>query len=312
MNEQVSNQMATTAAGEVSTRTPDLIAFEINSIKSETMRMLLSNSIEIGRRLVEAKSLVQHGEWGSWLKEKVDYSKSTANNLMKLFEEYGESQLSLFGAEVKSQTLGNLSYTQAIALLALDESEREEFVKENNVEDMSTRELQRAIKEKQAAEQRAHEIESEKAELESACQSLRAEADRLKDELDSIKENDNSDKLEADYEKISKEFVRVCQEKNEAEERIQELEKSLAEKPIDATIIEVPEDVQRELEELRKQVKEQKTESKEKAEFQVKFEQTVQMMNELIRAAGKISGEEQKYKQAIVKMLEKINETLDV
>ena len=36
-------------------RTPEVIAAEINSIKSQTKTMILCNSIEIGKRLVEAK-----------------------------------------------------------------------------------------------------------------------------------------------------------------------------------------------------------------------------------------------------------------
>ena len=70
-------------------RTPDMIATEINSIKSQTRIMVLCNSIEIGRRLVEAKEMLPHGEWGKWLETSVDYSQSTANNLMRIFEEYG-------------------------------------------------------------------------------------------------------------------------------------------------------------------------------------------------------------------------------
>ena len=65
-------------------RTPELIAAEINHIKEETKRIVLNNSIEIGRRLTEAKLLIPHGQWGVWLKENVDYSKTTANNLMNI------------------------------------------------------------------------------------------------------------------------------------------------------------------------------------------------------------------------------------
>ncbi|MDF2790465.1 MAG: hypothetical protein K0S80_3566, partial [Neobacillus sp.] len=42
---------------ELLIRTPIMIATEINSIKEQTKKMLLVNSIEIGRRLVEAKTI---------------------------------------------------------------------------------------------------------------------------------------------------------------------------------------------------------------------------------------------------------------
>ena len=62
-------------------RTPEIVAAEINSIKEQTQNILLFNSIEIGRRLTEAKNMMEHGQFGKWLAEKVDYSQSTANNL---------------------------------------------------------------------------------------------------------------------------------------------------------------------------------------------------------------------------------------
>jgi len=98
-------------------RTPQLIAIEINSIKEQTRKQVLFNSIEIGKRLAEAKIMLGHGEWGGWLKSYVDYSQSTANNLMRIFTDYGSSQITLFCDNAKSQALGNLSYTQAVALL---------------------------------------------------------------------------------------------------------------------------------------------------------------------------------------------------
>src|SRR5690554_982024 len=101
----------------IEVRSAVVIAAEINQIKDQTRKMVLFNAIEIGRRLVEAKQYVSHGEWGQWLQESVDFSQSTANNLMRIFEEYGSNQMALFGDNAKSEVLGNLSYTQAVALL---------------------------------------------------------------------------------------------------------------------------------------------------------------------------------------------------
>ena len=54
-------------SGLMVNRTPEIIAAEINGIKEQTRKMVLYNSIEIGRKLTEAKLLVEHGEWGHWL-----------------------------------------------------------------------------------------------------------------------------------------------------------------------------------------------------------------------------------------------------
>ena len=61
------------------------LASEINLITEQTKQMVLMNFIELGKRLTEAKAMVKHGEWGNWLKERVNYSQRTANNMMKLY-----------------------------------------------------------------------------------------------------------------------------------------------------------------------------------------------------------------------------------
>ena len=63
----------------------DRLVSEIRMITEQTKQVVLFNSIEIGRRLTEAKAMVKHGTWGTWLKERVDYSQRTANNFMKIY-----------------------------------------------------------------------------------------------------------------------------------------------------------------------------------------------------------------------------------
>ena len=130
-------------------RTLESVAAEI---RSYTWSML-TNIIEIGRRLCEAKEMLPHGEFMNWCTENFGYSKSQTNNFMRLYEAYGSEQNSMFGAELNRQTFGTLNYSKALALLALPSAEeREAFIEENNVDEMTTRELQQAIREKQEAE----------------------------------------------------------------------------------------------------------------------------------------------------------------
>ena len=63
------------------------------------------------------------------------------------YEAYGADQMTLTGAAVKSQAFADLSYTQALALLALPSEEaREEFVETHDLASMSTRELQEELR----------------------------------------------------------------------------------------------------------------------------------------------------------------------
>ena len=157
-------------------RTPEVIASEIRGYTS----MMLTNAIEIGRRMCEVKELLPHGTFGNWIKENTGYSASTANNFMRLFNAYADEQFSLFGAEIKSQTLGNLGYTKALELLALPASEREEFVETHNVEEMSTRELREAIRERDEAINRADELEGEVRKLSEDWESAKADLSEAK------------------------------------------------------------------------------------------------------------------------------------
>lgn len=107
----------------------------------------VANICQIGKLLTEAKSMVGHGGWEKYLEEKVSYSQSTANNFMRLYQEYGE-----YGPNL--QTFGNLNPSQALALLALPEGKREEFAETHDVESMSVRELKAQIAaEKELTEQ---------------------------------------------------------------------------------------------------------------------------------------------------------------
>ena len=147
-----------------------VVTAEIKELKRQAQSMAIAYVIEIGRRLVEAKAVLPHGEWSTWLSEEVDFSQSTANNYMKIFEEYGSDQLTLFGAVANSQLIANLSYAKALKLLAVPADERESFAEQVDAENISVKELDAAIKEKKAAEERAAELEEKVAELEEASE----------------------------------------------------------------------------------------------------------------------------------------------
>lgn len=127
----------------------DRLVSEIRMITEQTKQVVLFNSIEIGRRLTEAKAMVKRGTWGTWLKERVDYSQRTANNFMKIYQEYGRN-----GLAEKSQALANLSYTQALALIDLPEDERARFAEERKAGEMALRKLQEEVRQEKGISSR--------------------------------------------------------------------------------------------------------------------------------------------------------------
>ena len=173
-------------------RNLETVTAEIVTITGQVKCAVVSAAIEIGRRLVEAKELVPHGEWGKYLQEKVSFSTSQANNMMRLYNEYGSNQESLFGTGAKA--IEALSVTSAIRLLSLPAEEREAFVEENDVAAMSTRELERAIRERneareaqKAAEATARQSENAVKAAEAAVADYREKLAALEKKLDSAK-----------------------------------------------------------------------------------------------------------------------------
>ena len=160
-------------------RTPELIGAEIRMYVDAGRRISLLCGIEIGKRLVEAKAMLQHGEWLPWLEKETEFSNSSAQRYMKLFEEYGAAQQGLFGPETNSPTLGNLPISKAFALLAVPEEERIEFAEMVDAEHISVRELEEKIRD------RERQIEGLKADMEGEQQRL-AESERLRKETDAL------------------------------------------------------------------------------------------------------------------------------
>lgn len=132
----------------------DTLTAEINIYKQQTGACI----VEIGRRLIRAKEILPHGQWAAWLAEKVEFSERTAQNFMRVAKEYANPQ-----------PVADLGLTKALLLLQVPENEREEFVAkpheteggEKTVAEMSKRELEKAIRERDEARKRAEAAQAD-------------------------------------------------------------------------------------------------------------------------------------------------------
>lgn len=253
-------------------RDPREIAAEINAIKRSTATYILSQSIEIGRLLCEAKETVSHGEWGTWLAENCDYSPSNANNLMRIYQEYGEQDQLDFFQDNKLELFGNLTRSQAVALLALPKNERAAFVAGNDVETMSTREFEKAVAEAKA------KIEAEAAaklaaELEEAGVTYAAEIQRVKDQAHAEVDKAMAEKAEAEekaksaQKEADKTLVDALKSKDAAQaslEKVLDREKKLVEQVNKANDKAAARE--KEIRDLREELKKLEEEAQEDAE----------------------------------------------
>ena len=195
-----------------------IITVEIKTLFAQAQNVALSYAIEIGRRLTEAKSVLPHGTWSEWLIENFEFSQSTANNFMKLFDEYGSNQSSLFGAVPNSQTFANLPYSKALQLLALPDEEREQFAKDNDVNKMSVRELKHAIDDRNEANKRADELKTKLEDLQKVIGVYKEKISAAeKEALNNAMETDNAkkdiDKLSAELAAAEDKYNKLLKEK---------------------------------------------------------------------------------------------------
>ena len=169
--------------------------------------------LTIGRCLSEAKQALPHGEWLPWLTEQVEFSPRTAQNFMRLAREWSNTQ-----------ALADLGAAKALTLLALPTEEREAFISENHVVDgeektvidMTSRELERAIRERKEAQEAAAKAQAEA----SAAEQARA-------------------KMEEDMKLLNARLSGAQEDREQAAQAVARLEAQLAElkeKPVDVAV----------------------------------------------------------------------------
>lgn len=259
----------------------DRLVSEIRMITEQTKQVVLFNSIEIGRRLTEAKAMVKRGTWGTWLKERVDYSQRTANNFMKIYQEYGRN-----GLAEKSQALANLSYTQALALIDLPEDERARFAEERKAGEMALRKLQEEVRQEKEKVTAVKELANRNA----------AEAEAKF--ADALKQKDTQmAKLTAEKAKVAAQIEALEKRAAEAEKSNQKRQKeaigiALEEerKKLDAAA-EKQSELLKQIDELNGQRDRQVTEARRKAEEEMnaKFAKERAELEEKERAAKAVA-----------------------
>ncbi len=279
-------------------RTPELIGAEIRMYYEAGRRVTMLCGIEIGRRLVEAKDLLKHGEWLPWLERETDFTDRHAQNYMRIFREYGAVQQGLFGPESNAKYISDLPISKALALLSVPESDRESFAEEVDAEHISVRELQQAIKEKEEAEARAKQAEK-------ATEEIRNEREALSLALKHAKEAREQAEAEA-AKKISGMETKLQKAEQDLEKAKKEAEQSgsAAKENID-TMMKEKEFLQKQLEDAQKQLK---TSAADVTAFGIRFnslqEEFGYMIAELrkVRARDPETGE--KLSKAVRELLE--------
>lgn len=194
--------IAQTMAKPAEDRTIEAITGEILDAKRAGGEAILT----IGRCLIEAKEMLPHGEWKDWLADRVEFSERAAQRFMRLAREWSNPT-----------ALSDLGATKALTLLALPAEERERFMEDNNVIDMTTRQLEQAIKERDEARKAASAAKAEASTAEQARVKMAEDMTLLNARLAGAREDreqavESAKKLEAELAELKNRPVEVAVE----------------------------------------------------------------------------------------------------
>lgn len=248
--------------------TPEQLGGEIRLLTRQARQMVLEYGIQIGYRLQLAKDKVGE-DFAGWVERETEISKSSAYRFIKLYNEYGSAQGSLLGVENIFPTLGKISVSNALRLLAVPEEEREDFAREVDAEHISARELEEAIRERDEARKDQKYAEEKRSDMEKKLETTHEALIEARAEI-----TDQRQKRE-DAEDAAQKMEAMLRE---AEKKLREAENRPVEVAIDETA------VQRAVEEAKAAAAE------EKKKAVAELEKKLKAAENAARDAGKSAG----------------------
>ena len=295
------------------------LATEINTIKVQVQQVVQNGTLEIGQRLIQAKAAVPHGCWGQWLKEKVDYSERTAQMLIATYERFGNGQQKLFGKSADPELVAQLNRSQMFALMSIkNEDDCVAFMEEHKEElpDMSKRELEQAIKERDQAKKDLEAWRTQCDNLTDTANKATQRAEKLKAENETLQKSLELEKRNASdaYHDTEEAQRQLCEERTKYEEQLkalkearettenEELKRLQVEIAVSAGKIK---QLEQQLEEAAKPqpVAAPPEKTQEEKDFARHFENCKAEFTQLINAMGAINENQDKYREATRKLL---------
>lgn len=228
------------------TRTIETVTAEIIVIRDQTARTIKTGIIEIGRRLEEAKEMVPQGEWLHYLQEVLHFKPSTAQNYMRIAREFGDGQIALDGMSA-TDLFGEL-----VPLLGLPDEERRQLAEQNDLPEMSSREIKKLVDDfRRAEDAERHAKNKAQAALDAQIKAEKAAAKAEQKAADEVHAR------EAAEAKL-----------HEMDGQVADLMRQLREKPIEARAEVVPDSelLERVREQVRAETEDALRDARERAE----------------------------------------------
>lgn len=148
-----------------------------------------SSMLRIGEGLIEAKKLVPHGQWLSYLRDNFGWEERNAQYFMQMYTRFGEME----GIE-------GIGKSKLMKMLSLPEGTEQAFIEKHDVEHMTVKEVGEAVKEARGGEKEREEAPEPQQRDEQGIpeaiadrlRELERENQRLADQNKEIIDNNNA------------------------------------------------------------------------------------------------------------------------
>lgn len=250
------NKIMTTAAA-----TPQERAVLLDSRINANAKVAAESILKVGRDLKEMRDeklylKLDCETFEDYCDKKTPIKQRQAYNFIKCYEKYGE----------RLEDLSNIGITKLTLMSALDDEDSDQLIESGEAEKMTTRELEKRIKELQSKNEQLTLELDERTKDEKAAEVLKKQIERLNTELEAAKsvqnqQKERADLLEKQNEELSKRPVDVAVEKPSKAE-IDKIKKDAAEKAEKAA----KKQHDKEIAELREQMAAAEKENAEKLE----------------------------------------------
>lgn len=247
---------------------------------------------DAGRRLIEIKGRIPHGQFETWCADNLEFSKSKAEKMMKLAERVADEN-SLFS---KTETFTDIGISRVWALLAAPEEVAAEVIETNDVESMTVRELKaelaRVKEEKEAAEHKAEMIDHNNDDIRKELASMQR---KLSETVTEEEFNEMQAAAQAQKEDLTKELNEAKAAADEIQVKLDKAKEDLKKQKAKQKELEAAKE-----EEIQKGIEEAKTDIVKKAkdeahaEFIADLEQNAKDIKQLQEEIERLEAERAK------------------
>lgn len=204
-------------------------------------RNIANSMIQLGRVLTEAKPLVKHGEWEQWIRENAGCSVRYAQSFMQAYARFGDNPaIAQIGERGK-----------IFKLLALPEGSEEQFLAENDISEMTTRQIDEAVRKvRESMADTLREERDARRRAEARARALEKESDHVPEHIadELAAKQQTIDRQQREIERIANDGRAALQENQRLRRENANLTREIEEQN------ELMEDAQREYDSVRSEL----------------------------------------------------------